>query len=136
MAFTEDQKNQIRIYLGFPAGWYFLDVRLEGMMDKVGQSAIEQASVETIMASIAALDVAISNQSASGFTLGSLKRADDVELYDYVASGGAATIVPPKMRGNWLINRLAARFGYRRDELLSDYFGAAGGIGAGEMALG
>lgn len=136
MAFTEDQKNQIRMYLGFPAGWYFLDVRLEDMMDKVGQSAVEQSSVEAIMASIATLDAAIASQSASGFTLGSLKRADDIEWYDYSASGGAATVVPPKQRGNWLINRLAARFGYRRDELLSDYFGQAGGIGAGEMALG
>ena len=38
--------------------------------------------------------------------------------------------------GNVLINRLAARFGFSRDELPSQYFGTGGGYSNNELALG
>ena len=135
MAFSDTQKDQIRQYLGFAAGFYDANHRLEGMLDKVGASAVEQASVEAIMAKIVLVETAISTSGTTSATQGPLKEiTGDVGWYDITDENSGAGVRTPEY-GKILINRLAARFGFTRDELPSDYFGPGGWRG-GEMALG
>lgn len=140
MAFTETQKDQIRQYLGFAAGYYQYNTPLESMMDKVGGNSVEQASVETLLTAIAAIDTAIASTVTSGVTTGALKAVvGDVEWYNYTESGGSEVLIPPKQRGKMLVARLAKRFGYTIRELTAAgcspwFFEMA--PGAGEMALG
>ena len=134
MAFTATQKDQVRQYLGFAAGFYDLNTRLESMFDTIGADAVAQASVEAIMAKIVLVEAAVASGGTSAATQGALKAiTGDVEWYSPDESGGAFT--PNREYGRMLINRLAARFGFTREELPSDYFGT-GGYRGGEMALG
>lgn len=132
--FNATQKDQIRQYLGFAAGFYDLNTRLESMMDTVGADSVAQASVEAIMAKIVLVEAAVASGGTSSSATGSLKEIiGDVSWYSTEESGGAVTTA--RDYGNILINRLAARFGFTRQELPSDYFGEGGWRG-GEMALG
>jgi hypothetical protein len=140
VAFTETQKDQIRNILGFAAGFYQYNTPLESMMDKVGANTVESASVVAILTELSALDAAIASQSATGLAQGLLKKADEVEFYDYQTSGGSEVIIPPKKRGSMLVTRLAKRFGYTIGELMNQgcapWFFGASGSGSREMALG
>lgn len=134
MAFTATQEDQIRQYLGFAAGFYDLNTRFESMLDTIGADAVAQASVEAIMAKIVLVEAAVATGGTSSEARGSLKAiVGDVEWYGLNESEGAVTT--SRDYGRMLINRLAARFGFTRDELPSDYFGEGGWRG-GEMALG
>jgi hypothetical protein len=140
MGFSDAQKDQIRQYLGFAAGYYQYNTPLESMMDKIGLSTVEQASVETLLASIASIDTAIASTVTSGVTTGALKEVfQDVGWYNYQESGGAEVLIPPKQRGKMLVARLAKRFGYTITELLDQgcapWFFENGSRG-GAMALG
>jgi hypothetical protein len=133
LAFTEEQEDQIRQYLGFAAGFYQYNTRLESMLDKVGDNAVEKASVEAIMAKIVLVETAIASGGTAASTTGALKEiVGDVSWYE---PGESSSTFNARSYGAVLINRLAARFGYSRDELPSDYFGTGGSRG-GEMALG
>jgi hypothetical protein len=140
MPFTDTQKDQIRQYLGFAAGYYQYNTPLESMMDKVGGVVVEQTSVETLLTAISAIDVAIASTVTSGVTTGALKAVvGDVEWYNYTESGGSEVLIPPKQRGKMLVGRLAKRFGYTVAELLDQgcapwFFELA--AGRNEMALG
>lgn len=140
MAFTETQKDQIRQYLGFAAGYYQYNTPFESMMEQIGTSTVAQASVEALLTAIAGIDVAIAGTVSSGVTTGALKAVvGDVEWYDYTSSGGSEVLIPPKQRGRMLVGRLAKRFGYTVSELISQgcapwFFELASG--SNEMALG
>lgn len=140
MAFTETQKDQIRNVLGFAAGYYQYNTPFESMLDKIGSNAVEQASVEAILTEIATVDAGIAGQSATGIAQGLLKKADEVEFYNYQDSGGTAVIIPPIKRGKQLVVRLAKRFGYTVEELMEQgcapWFFANTSAGSREMALG
>lgn len=134
MAFTATQKDQIRQYLGFAAGYYDLNTRFESMLDTVGADAVAQASVEAILTKLALVETAVASGGTSSSATGALKAiTGDVEWFSPEESAGNVT--SSRDYGNILINRLAARFGFTRDELPSDYFGEGGWRG-GEMALG
>ncbi len=135
MAFNSAQKVKIRTYLGFALGFYDLNTRLESMMDTVGADADAQTHVEGILAELLTVDAALASSGSTTTSAGSLKKVDDVEWYDTSTSTtGASTVTAPE-RGKMLINRLAACFGFRTDELPSNYF-AAGSSSGNEMALG
>lgn len=134
MAFTPTQADQIRQYLGFAAGFYQYNSRFESMLVTIGLDAVAQASVEAIMAKIVLVETAIASSGTTSSVTGALKEiVGDVAWFAPTESGGSLTTADSY--GRMLINRLAARFGFTRDELPSDYFGA-GGSGGGEMALG
>ena len=134
MSFTPTQREAIRTYLGFPSAWEDLFPRLEGAMDTVGADAVKQANVEAIMAKIVLVETAVASTGTSSAATGALREiTGDVGWFSPDESGG--TVTSARDYGNILINRLAARFGYRRDELPSHYFGEGGSVG-GEMALG
>lgn len=134
MGFTPTQADQIRQYLGFPAAYHDLNSRFESSLITVGNDAVAQASVEAIMAKIVLVETAIASTGTTAATLGQLKEiTGDVAWYDSGDSASAPTTA--RQYGGMLINRLAARFGFSRAELPSDYFGSGGWRG-GEMALG
>jgi hypothetical protein len=119
MAFTDTQKDQIRKYLGYPAGYYQYNTPLEGMMDKVGGIAVEQASVEAILTELATVDAALADSGTTTTVSGALKRADDIEFYP---AGSSSTMgaIGAMNRGRMLVERLRQRFGV---EIMGDYFG-------------
>lgn len=134
MSFTTTQKDQLRQYLGFPAAYLDLNTRFESMLDTIGADAVAQAGVEAIMAKIVLVEAALATGGTSSEVRGSLKEiTGDVGWYPISESEGSVTT--NRDYGRMLINRLAARFGFTRDELPSDYFGSGGWRG-GEMALG
>jgi hypothetical protein len=134
VAFTPTQEDQIRQYLGFAAGFYDLNTRFESMLDTIGADAVAQSGVEAIMAKIVLVEAAVASGGTSSEARGSLKEiVGDVGWYSIQESQGAVTTA--RDYGRILINRLAARFGFTRDDLPSDYFGEGGWRG-GEMALG
>ena len=132
MAFTEAQKVLIRRYLEFPLG-YYSESPLEGMMDKVGGIAVEQASVETTLASLALVETAIATSGTSSSVTGALKEiVGDVGWYSPMESGGVTT---NRDYGRALLNRLAVAFLGSDHECALGYFSGARGRD-GEMALG
>ncbi|HEU4544362.1 MAG TPA: hypothetical protein VFR23_24740 [Jiangellaceae bacterium] len=134
MAFTAAQKVSIRTYLCFPLGFYDLNTRLESMMDTVGGDANAQTHVEGLLTKLAAVETAIQSTGSSSSTQGALKAiTGDVEWYEPSESGGST--VSAHNYGKILINRLAACFGFRTDELPANFFAAASSAG-NEMALG
>ena len=72
MAFSEDQKVSIRRYLGYPLGYYDLNYRLESMFGKIGEIAVEQSAVETILAELATVDAVVATGGQTVQSLGSL----------------------------------------------------------------
>lgn len=144
MPFTDSEKDRIRRYLSMPAGYYFLSSRLESMMDKIGDQIAEKNSVLELLQKIEAVDCALGGSAGIGASSGSdaggcsgpqgpIKKIGNVEFYNLTSENMQATVPTPKY-GRILINRLALRFGFQRDELPGDYFGAGGG--GGEIAYG
>jgi hypothetical protein len=131
VAFTEAQKVSIRRYLGYPLGGYQYNTPLESMMDKVGSIAVEQAAVETILTEMVSVDATIASGAASTSSLGSLKRADDIEWYNTTTESNNAS-TDARTRGKMLIERLRQCFGV---PLNGRYFGTSP-PNDGEMALG
>lgn len=134
MSFNASQKALLRGYLGFPQAYHDLNSRFESVMDAVGSDSTAQARVEAIMAELATIDTALAAAGGSTASLGSLKRADDIEWHPITAESQGVTIDAMK-RGRILINRLAAAFGFRTDELPMNYFSGASS-GGNEIALG
>lgn len=52
MAFTDEQKVQIRFFLGYPFAYQYLNPRLESAMTLVGANAPAQAIVEGLLAKL------------------------------------------------------------------------------------
>lgn len=134
MAFTAAQKVSIRRYLGFPLGYYDLNSRLEGMMDTVGASAPEQAAVESILTELATIDAALATAGTATSSAGTLAQVDEIRWHPVTAESQSVSI-DAMARGKMLINRLAASFGFKTDELPSLYF-AKGSSRGNELALG
>ena len=77
MAFTDEQKENIRFYLGYPQVYLYANPRLENAIDVVGISATLVAKVQAILDKITATEDNLSNaQDTAG-----LKRAEDIEWY-------------------------------------------------------
>jgi hypothetical protein len=95
------------------------------MMNTVGTSAVEQASVEAILNELDAIDAALETVGAQTQSMGALKKVDEVEFYE--ATGSVSTDAPTSIkRGRMLVRRLARRFGVASIE---DYFGTGPGMG-------
>jgi hypothetical protein len=130
VAFTDAQKISIRRYLGYALGGYQYNTGFESMLDKIGAIAAEQSAVETILTELATVDARIAT-SAGSTSLGSLKRADDIEWYNTTTESSTAS-VDALGRGKMLIERLRQCFGV---PLGGRYFGTAPPLDP-EMALG
>lgn len=128
MAFTADQKRDIRKYLGVSFGFYDLNHRLESMIDLVGTNATDQEQIEDWLDRLAEIDSALTGSSSSTTTAtyGALKKVDEVEFYEpsdsSSESSGSLSLVT---QGRTLIKRLARAFGVNDYLPIGDYFGAS-----------
>ncbi len=130
MAFTDAQKISIRRYLGYPLGYYQYNTPLESMIDKVGVVPAEQSAVESILAELAAVDVAIAagGSTVGAGTYGALKQVDEIQFYSAKDSLlQSSDVITAMKRARMLVGRLADAMG-GRDIIKADYF--ATGIGS------
>lgn len=127
MAFTDEQRRDIRKYLGVPFGFYDLNSRLESMMDLVGSNPTDQAQVEEWLDRLAEIDASLtsSESSSTTATYGALKKVDgDVEFYEPTGNSAESSLSLVE-QGRTLIGRLARVFGVSDHLPIADYFTAA-----------
>ncbi|HEY3497132.1 MAG TPA: hypothetical protein VGK73_20680 [Polyangiaceae bacterium] len=134
MAFNASQKALLRGYLGFPQAYLDLNSRFESAMDTVGNDSTAQARVEAIMSELAIIDAALATAGTATVSTGTLAKVDEIEWHPVTAESQSVSI-DAQVRGRMLINRLAAAFGFKTDELPSLYF-SKGSSGGNEIALG
>lgn len=123
MAFTAEQEKDIRKYMGVPFGFYELSHRLESMMDLVGDSATDQAQIETWLTRLAAIDTALTGSASSAVAYGALKKVDEVEFHPPTESGGVTGPLTLADQGRVLIGRIARALGVSDYLPIGDYFG-------------
>lgn len=125
MAFSDEQKRDIRKYLGVPFGFYDLNSRLESMMDLVGANATDQAQVEEWLDRLVEIDSSLTSSSSSSTTAtyGPLKQVDEVQFYepsdDSSASASSIALVE---QGRVIIARLTRALGVSDALPIGDYF--------------
>lgn len=124
MAFNDEQKRDIRKYLGVAFGFYDLNSRLESMMNLVGSNDTDQAQIVEWLDRLAEIDEQLTTGSASGTTAtyGPLRRVDDVEFHPPDSDGDDASSLGVVDQGRVLIARLARAMGVSDYLPASDYF--------------
>lgn len=132
MAFSETQKNQVRMFLGYSAGFRDATIRLESMFEVIGANPVEQASVEAILTELASIDVVLASAGQSVSSQGAIRRADDVEFFSEKDSA-SSNKTDATTRGRILVGRLARRFGV---PALEDYFAEFSGHRSAYINLG
>jgi len=105
MAFTVEEREKIRKYLGYPNVYIYANPRLENAIDLVGQSATLVADVQDILADLVKIKLKFGNNIIN--TAG-LKRAEDIEWYGD-SSENVETIVSKV--GEMLCGQLSVIFG-------------------------
>lgn len=121
MAFTETQKSQIRLALGFPDVFLDNNSRLESAIELVGGRPSTQAIVDGLLTAV----VAVSTELAASLSFAGLKRAEDVEWYGNGA-GGSAVIDQKRSSGRQLCAQISIIFGV---PIVADMFGERGYTG-------
>lgn len=126
MAFSDEQKRDIRKYLGVPFGFYDLNSRLESMMNMVGDNATDQEQIEEWLERLTEIDEELTSSESSGSTAtyGALKKVDEVEFHpptdgETTSAGSSIALVE---QGRVLIARLARAFGVSDYLPIGDYF--------------
>lgn len=127
MAFTETQKSQIRLALGYPDTFLDRNSRLEDAMDLVGARPATQAIVDAILVSLSG----VSTSLASSLSSAGLKRAEDIEWYAS-GGGGSAVITQKRDEGRRFCAQLSIIFGV---PIMADMFGQLGYTGDGWMGI-
>lgn len=122
MAFTEAQKVEIRLFLGFPDVFQGENTRLESAIDIIGGRPDTQAEVESLLTNLAAADAAVN----SLLTTAGIKKVDEVEFFPSSASGGSSGGAAARAYGRMWANRLSIIFGI---PLQGDAFGTGGYMG-------
>jgi len=125
MAFTEAQRSQIRLALGYPDLFLDVNCRLESAMDVVGERAAAKAQVDAILTSLTAVSTSLSSSLSSA----GLKRAEDIEWYP--DGSGSAAIGQKRAEGRRFCAQLSIIFGV---PIMGDMFGSAGYTGDAWMA--
>jgi hypothetical protein len=119
VAFTETQKVEIRLYLGFPDVFQAGNPRLESAFDVIGARPETQAMVEAIMARIAdAITAAFDTSTASA---GGIKRVDEIEFFG--TDEGKTAEDHAIGNGRRAVNQLSIIFGI---PIVNDIFGQRG----------
>lgn len=121
MAFTTAQLAQIRSYLGYPSVWLFLDPRLEGTMQVVGNDPDASGITVTILGNLAAIDAALMGTAVPSAGVHALSGAD-VELFEGKQKQELCD------HGRMWCSRLSSLFGV---PLAGDVYGRGGSGGFG-----
>lgn len=117
MAFTEAQKAQVRLALGYPFVHQDRNSRLEIAFDLLGANAEAQAQAEGILAALADVTAALVDSLSSA----GLKRAEDIEWYQ--SAQGSAAIGQKRAEGRRHCNQLSILLGV---PIMADMFGEGG----------
>ena len=123
MAFTDDQKTQIRRYLGFPDVFRASNTRLESAMDVIGGRSEVQSMIESDLAAITAIEAKLTDSLSSA----GIKKVDEIEFFE---AGQRKAI---REEGRRLCGRLSITMGV---PLVADAFGERGYMGDGFMGAG
>lgn len=123
MTFTDTERAQIRLYLGYPDVYLDANSRLESAMDIVGQSRPEVVTlVQGILAALAVVDTSLT----ASLTTAGLMQADEVKWYETGKGGGEIEV--KRAEGKRLCSRLSIIFG---TEIANDVFADSGFGGYG-----
>lgn len=123
MAFTDQQKADIRFFLGYPAIYLYRNPRLENALQLIGDDAAAKARTEILLEKLskifgaftgdpnAQLDKALQTAGIS-----EVESADDRVLYGDSSKGGSQTFSSSSLNtmadyGTMLVGALSAWFG-------------------------
>lgn len=129
MAFTQEERVKIRLYLGFPDVFRDGNTRLENAMDVIGERPETKTRVQAILTEIDAILPQLSGSSSSGgvstVISGSLKRVDEIEFYPTGSSesGSGSVQTEVKKLGRMWCNQLSIVMGV---PLANDIFSGRG----------
>jgi hypothetical protein len=125
VAFSAEQKRDVRKYMGVSFGFYDLNHRLESMLDLVGGNAVDQSQIETWLLQLSDIDETLTGSAAAtaSATYGPLKKVDEVEFYQPTSGGSTTTsTITPQEQGRILIARIARALGVSDYLPNGDYF--------------
>lgn len=123
MAFTAEQRRDIRHYLGFPDVFRGANSRLEDAMDVIGGRPEVVEQVEAILAEIAAVIAALSPSSSSGLhTRAGIRKVDEIEFFGDSGRGNVAAMEMRNLGRQW-VGRLSIVMGV---PIVHDIFGSTG----------
>jgi hypothetical protein len=136
VAFTDDQRNAIMTYMGYPAtaqdSRYASYYPIWAQIDLLGQSPVTQTPIEALLAELVTVDAAIAASSVTA-ARGALKKVDEVEFFGPKES--MITVVDSLRRGRMLVRRLAQRLGGAH-LIADDYFSTGIGSASIDVAMG
>jgi hypothetical protein len=123
MAFSEEQRVQIRHYLGYPDVFQGQNTRLESAMDVIGERVQASARVVAILAEItAALAATAPSSEDSLHSSAGIKQVDEVHFFGNESVGNVALLEMRKLGRQW-VNQLSIIFGVC---IAHDIFGRGG----------
>lgn len=140
MALSETQKAQIRLYLGYPDAFRYLDTRLESMLNNL--SAPAETFIGDALTKLAAIEVGIANgvdsSATAAATLGAgIKRVGEVWFFGGnetgSTTGGGFTFKNLKTAGKFYRTKISIITGV---PIFSDIFGNEGYLGDSFSGLG
>lgn len=140
MALSATQKAQIRLYLGRPDAFRYLDTRLESMLDNLSDEAIVMVADALTKLAVVEVGMASGADSAADAAASSgagIKRVGEVWFFGPAeAAAGAAggfAFKSLKAAGKYYRNRLSIITGV---PIYSDVFGTEGYLGDSYSGLG
>lgn len=125
MAFTDEQRRDIRKCLGVPFGFYNLNTRLESMMDLVGNNATSSEQIVEWLDRLTEIDESLTSSESSGTTAtyGAIRKVDEVEFFEPKdGSDASASTITLVEQGRVLIARIARALGVSDFLPHGDYF--------------
>lgn len=123
--FTDSQKAQIRLYLGYGDAFRYKHTRLESILDNI--SAESEAIVIATLAQIAAVDAQF---ASSAMTSAGIRRVDEIWFFPAEQGGMIAQL---RNIGRQYIGRLSIILGV---PIYGDYYGKGGWPGDNFSGLG
>lgn len=133
MAFTDTDKSNIRMYLGYPDINRYVNPRLEGVLDGALSPEAEAIALALIV-KLQAVDEQIDTAGVVNATAGALKKLDEIEWYNTTTQGGAGqTVSQLSALGKQYITRLSTLLGV---PVFGNYYGTTGYPGDGSGMFG
>ncbi len=117
------EKSKIRLYLGYPDEFRYANTRLEGILNKISDEAIDQ--IRAVLVNVETVNNLI---TTIGLMNLGLKRVDEIWFTD-----GVTQINQQRKAGRVYIGQLSIILGV---PVYSDYYGTAGYLGDSFSGLG
>lgn len=117
---TDEEKSDIRFYLGYPEVFIYNNSRLENAMDVVGSNIIVMNRIRSILAQIKQLEEKISEYDSVLETAG-IKRVEEIEFFNEKEAKSKEQAL--KKEAKVLVGRLSSILG---TPINGDVFGTKG----------